>query len=254
LRCGSECDTTKIKWEYKLAVFLLLASVGIYSVKFALFQNPQDTVNYLFNSMGFLPINVLLVTIVLNSLLSIRSRREKMQKLNMVIGTFFSEVGTHLLVVLSDNDPDVGDLREQLLIRDDWDQAQFTHIFNVIARKDYQVNTEDIDLENLHEYLMEKRDFLLRLLENPVLLEHQSFTELLRAVFHLNEELWRREDFSCLPESDCHHIEGDINRVYRELVREWVHYMQYLHENYPYIFSLALRTNPFDESASPVVK
>jgi len=223
-------------------------------VKFAIFHNPQDTVNYLFNSMGFLPINVLLVTIVLNSLLTIRSRREKMQKLNMVIGTFFSEVGTRLLVVLSDNDPDVGDLREQLLIRNDWDQAQFSHIFNVIDRRDYQVNTENIDLEKLHVSLMEKRDFLLRLLENPVLLEHQSFTELLRAVFHLNEELWRREDFTCLPESDCRHIEGDINRVYKELVREWIHYMQYLQENYPYMFSLALRTNPFDESASPVVK
>ena len=223
-------------------------------MKFAVFHNPQDTVNYLFNSMGFLPISVLLVTIVLNSLLTIRSRREKMQKLNMVIGTFFSEVGNHLLVVLSDNDPDVGDLRKELLIRDDWDQVQFADISGVIERRDFRVNTQNLDLEQLHEYLMAKRDFMLRLLENPVLLEHQSFTELLSAVFHLNEELWRREDFSCLPESDCHHLEGDVNRVYKELVREWIHYMQYLKEIYPYMFSLALRTNPFDENASPVVK
>lgn len=204
--------------------------------------------------MGFLPISVLLVTIVLNSLLTIRSRREKMQKLNMVIGTFFSEVGNHLLCVLSDNDPDVGDLRKDLLIRDDWNQAQFADISSVIEKRDYRVNTQNLDLEQLHEYLMTKRDFMLRLLENPVLLEHQSFTELLSAVFHLNEELWRREDFTCLPESDCRHLEGDVNRVYKELVREWIHYMEYLKENYPYMFSLALRTNPFDENASPVVK
>jgi hypothetical protein len=223
-------------------------------VKFAVFHNPQDTVNYLFNSMGFLPISVLLVTIVLNSLLTIRSRREKMQKLNMVIGTFFSEVGNHLLCVLSDNDPDVGDLRKDLLIRDDWNQAQFADISSVIEKRDYRVNTQNLDLEQLHGYLMTKRDFMLRLLENPVLLEHQSFTELLSAVFHLNEELWRREDFTCLPESDCRHLEGDVNRVYKELVREWIHYMEYLKENYPYMFSLALRTNPFDENASPVVK
>jgi hypothetical protein len=204
--------------------------------------------------MGFLPISVLLVTIVLNSLLTIRSRREKMQKLNMVIGTFFSEVGNHLLCVLSDNDPDVGDLRKDLLIREDWNQAQFADISSVIEKRDYRVNTQNLDLEQLHEYLMTKRDFMLRLLENPVLLEHQSFTELLSAVFHLNEELWRREDFTCLPESDCRHLEGDVNRVYKELVREWIHYMEYLKENYPYMFSLALRTNPFDENASPVVK
>jgi len=204
--------------------------------------------------MGFLPINVLLVTVVLNSLLTIRSRREKMQKLNMVIGTFFAEVGSHLLVLLSDNDPDADDLRNQLLIRDDWDQVRFSDISRVIEKRDYHVDTQNIDLEKLHEYLMEKRDFMLRLLENPVLLEHQSFTELLSAVFHLNEELWRREDFTCLPESDCRHIEGDINRVYKELVREWIYYMQYLKENYPYMFSLALRTNPFDKNASPVVE
>ncbi len=204
--------------------------------------------------MGFLPINVLLVTIVLNSLLTIRSRREKMQKLNMVIGTFFSEVGNHLLVVLSDNDPEADDLRKELLIRDDWDQVQFADISRVIEKRDYRVETQNLDLEQLHEYLMAKRDFMLRLLENPVLLEHQSFTELLSAVFHLNEELWRREDFTCLPQSDCLHLEGDVNRVYKELVREWIHYMQYLKENYPYMFSLALRTNPFDENASPVVK
>ena len=203
--------------------------------------------------MGFLPISVLLVTIVLNSLLTVRSKREKMQKLNMVIGTFFAEVGNHLLVVLSDNDPYADDLRKKLLIRDDWDKVRFSEMARIIEKRDYHVHSQNIDLEKLHAYLMLKRDFMLRLLENPVLLEHQSFTELLSAVFHLNEELWRREDFSCLPESDCHHIEGDINRVYKELVREWLYYMQYLKENYPYMFSLALRTNPFDENASPVV-
>jgi len=39
----------------------------------------------------------------------------------------------------------------------------------------------------------------LRLLENPVLLEHESFTELLRSVFHLSEELEQRDDFGKLP-------------------------------------------------------
>ncbi|MBT8507175.1 hypothetical protein AZH53_01860 [Methanomicrobiaceae archaeon CYW5] len=242
-----------MRWEYKLAIFLVFASVSIYSIKFAVFHNPQDTVNYLFNSMGFLPINVLLVTVVLNSLLTIRSRREKLQKLNMVIGTFFSEIGNHLLVVLSDNDPKADDLRRALLIREDWDREQFSAICRIIEQREYEVNTENIDLVELHGYLMEKRDFMLRLLENPVLLEHQSFTELLSAVFHLNEELWRRDDFTCLPASDCRHLEGDIVRVYRELVREWIYYMQYLKDNYPYMFSLALRTNPFDEEASPVV-
>ena len=29
--------------------------------------------------------------------------------------------------------------------------------------------------------------------------------------------------------------------------------MEYLQKNYPYLFSLEMRSNPFDETASPIV-
>jgi len=38
------------------------------------------------------------------------------------------------------------------------------------------------------------------------------------------------------------------------LMLEWITYMEYLKIHYPYLFSLAMRKNPFDESASVVVK
>jgi len=38
------------------------------------------------------------------------------------------------------------------------------------------------------------------------------------------------------------------------LVHEWLDYMKYLKKNYPYLFSLAVRTNPFDRNASVVLK
>ena len=111
-----------------------------------------------------------------------------------------------------------------------------------------------VELEYLRDFLIGKRDFLLRLLENPNLFEHESFTELLRAVFHLTEELQNREDISQLPDSDYEHLAADIRRAYVLLVEHWLDYMKHLKDNYPYLFSLAMRTNPFDQSASPVVK
>lgn len=50
------------------------------------------------------------------------------------------------------------------------------------------------------------------------------------------------------------HLAGDVDRVYGLLARFWLEYMRYLKGNYPYLFSLAVRTNPFDECASPVVQ
>jgi hypothetical protein len=42
--------------------------------------------------------------------------------------------------------------------------------------------------------------------------------------------------------------------VYSRLVPEWMSYMEYLKGHYPYLFSLALRSNPFDPAASVIVR
>jgi hypothetical protein len=89
----------------------------------------------------------------------------------------------------------------------------------------------------------------MRLLENPSLLDHDSFTALLWAVFHLADELSHRRNFACLPDNDGKHLENDIYRAYHLLLREWLEYLAYLKSDYPYLFSLAVRTNPFNPSA-----
>jgi hypothetical protein len=56
-----------------------------------------------------------------------------------------------------------------------------------------------------------------------------------------------------LPASDYGHLSGDIKRVYGLLIAEWLAYMKHLKDKYPYLFSLAVRTNPFDAAASVIV-
>jgi len=53
----------------------------------------------------------------------------------------------------------------------------------------FTIDPERLDTLTLKGYVISKRDFLLRLIENPNLLEHETFTELLLAYFHLIEEL-----------------------------------------------------------------
>jgi len=57
-----------------------------------------------------------------------------------------------------------------------------------------------------------------------------------------------------LPKSDYEHLGGDIKRVYSLLTREWLNYMKYMRGNYPCLFALAVRTNPFDPKASVIVR
>ncbi len=244
----------KLSWEARLGIFLILLSLIIYGIKYLIIGDAENILNYLFNSLGYLPLNVLLVTLILNRLLSNRSKQDKLEKLNMVVGVFFSELGTWLLTYLSDNDPNLGQLSGDLKKIDQWSEEEFLRVQDKFKNHNYSIDVNKIDLKAISAYLSSKRDFSLRLLENPLLLENESFTNLLRSVFHLTEELAHRRDLQGLPDSDYLHLAGDIERAYFLLVMEWMKYMRYLKSNYPYLFSLAMRTNPFDENACVVVK
>ena len=244
----------RMSWQTALVLSLILLSGLLYLIHFAIFRDLHHIFIYLVGDIAFLPLEVLLVTLILHRLLSEREKRARLEKLNMVIGAFFSEVGTLLLTYLSDADPKLNSIRADLIVTNNWSNPEFAQVSRRLKGYDYGVQFQMVCLEDLRSFLLGKRDFLLRLLENPSLLEHESFTDLLRAVFHLSEELTSRDDLRGLPETDSAHLVGDIKRVYILLVHQWVDYMRHLKDNYPYLFSLAMRTNPFDQSASPIVK
>jgi hypothetical protein len=77
---------------------------------------------------------------------------------------------------------------------------------------------------------------------------------LLWAVTHLAEELKARSSLDNLPQNDLIHLSGDIQRFYDHLASEWLDYAEHLKANYPYLFSLVLRTHPFQEVSSAIVK
>ena len=242
------------RWPILLGLSLIVLSALFYLIHYTIFRDPHHIFIYLIGDVAFVFIEVLLVTLIIHQLLNVREKRARLEKLNMVIGAFFSEVGTRLITYFSDFDPKLDKIREELIVTTGWSEQDFSSVSKRLKNYDYEVEIQKVELEYLGGFLMEKRDFLLRLLENPNLLEHESFTELLRAVFHLTEELQSREDISQLPDTDYDHLSGDIKRAYVLLVHQWVDYMKHLKENYPYLFSLAMRINPFDQSASPVVK
>jgi hypothetical protein len=186
-------------------------------------------------------------------LISERERKARFEKLNMIIGIFFSEVGTRLLGMISAHDPSIEEIRSLLIVSNNWSEADFARAQNVLASHASSLEGRSVPLVELDTFLRVHEGFLLALLENPQLIEHDSFTPLLQALFHLAEELMARESLTNLPPTDLAHLAGDINRVYHLLLIEWITYMHYLRLHYPYLFSLAMRKNPFDTTASVIV-
>ena len=187
-------------------------------------------------------------------MIEMRERAQRIAKLNMIIGVFYSEVGTKLLKKFSLKDAGIHEIRSALAVSNNWSDDDFEKAHVMLKVHSFRLESRQLPIEELHSFLSHHKGFMLALLENPQLFEHDRFTDLLQAVFHLSEELIARERLTDLPQTDYDHLSGDLTRVYSQLVIEWLVYMQHLKKKYPYLFSLAMRTNPFDENASAIVQ
>lgn len=237
-------------WQFYFAALLIALSAVFYSLHYWLFKDLHHIFLYLVGDIAFLFLDVLIVTLILHRLLGYREKQSVLRKLNMVIGTFFIEVGTELIKKLSAVNAARSDAVQVFAGLGRWTDKEFASARQVAGGLDFQIAVEPEDLKGLRVFLLEKRAFLLSLLENPNLLEHEAFTDLLWAVFHLADELMHRNDVGRLTEPDRRHLGGDMKRVFQHLVVQWLEYLGHLRKDYPYLHSLAIRTNPFDPKAS----
>ncbi len=243
-----------LNWQVILALILITLSVIFYFIHYLVFRDLHHIFIFLLGDIAFLFLYVLIVMLVVHRLLVYREKRAILKKLNMVIGTFFSEIGADLIKKFSQFDPELVNIGKQLIVTKDWTDKEFMRVRKSIKEYESNIDSKKGNLLDLKNFLVGKRNFLLSLLENPNLLEHESFTNLLWAVFHLTDELAHRRDLLELPETDYQHLSGDIKRAFKELILQWLDYMKHLRQDYPYLFSLALRTNPFDANASVEVR
>jgi len=192
----------RLNWQVILGLTLVVISALFYLFHYAVFRDPHHIFIFLVGDIAFVFIEVLLVTLIIHRVLATREKRAMLQKLNMIIGAFFSELGSQLLAYFSNLDPRLDEIRNDLIVTSTWSARDFSSVSKRLRSYDYGVDVSKLDLEKLRDFLEQRRDFMLRLLENPSLLEHESFTDLLMAVFHLTRELVDREDLRHLHSQD----------------------------------------------------
>lgn len=167
----------------------------------------------------------------------------------MVIGAFYNEMGTKLLGALTPFLVDAELVTPALRFNLNWKDVDFKRAKSAFTYETCWMDSKKQDKDALKTFFASHQKFLLRLLENPNLLEHDSFTDLLWAVFHLADELVHRERLTSLTDADLDHLSGDMKRAFILLISEWLKYMSHICREYPYLYSIAVRTNPFDPTA-----
>jgi hypothetical protein len=237
-----------------LAAALVSSSIAIYALQIIIFKRTEETFYLLFQDLAFLPISTLIVLLILEKLLNHIEKQSLIKKLNMVVGVFFMEVGTELLHMFAQFDVTKADVMQMMQIGDKWTDAQFADTKRKLLAFKFNIDARNGYIGDMQIFYSRKRQSILNMLENPNLLEHETFTDMLLAITHLGEELSARKDLTHISQKDIDHLSGDIKRAYIALVGEWLNYMLHLKTEYPYLYSLAVRTNPFNPDAKPEIQ
>ena len=237
-----------------IAAALLVVSAAVFAVQFAAFHDSRDMAFYLLQDLAFLPIQILLVVVMVEGIIARQEKARLLHKMNMAIGTFFSDLGNRLLGELAGAVKNLDCLKSALAIRTDWSADDWDRALAAAGKFDCQVDPDHMNLGSTRELLASRRDLLTLLLANPNLMEHDRFTDLLWAVSHLVEELQARDSLADLPTTDRDHLAADVRRVYGLLTMEWLIYCRHLQKAYPYIFSLIARTHPLQPNPSATVR
>jgi hypothetical protein len=238
---------------------MVLLIIIIYGSNYLVLGDAEHIISYVWTHLGFIPVDILLVAFLLDEIIEKKEKEAMLEKLDMLMSTFFSEVGNDLISQLSSVNKYTTNTENLKLIKN-WDDKDYDAKLAELksASIDFQADVPKEEreefLENLRVFLASKREFIINLMTNPNLLEKEEFTGLITAILHLDEELEHRKDLALVQDADFGHLNGDMQRVYGKLVYEWVYYLKYLNKHYPYMIALIVRTNPFDADADVYVK
>ena len=109
-----------------IGTILILLSIFLHYLHYLIFKDAHHTLMFLIGDIAFIPLEVFFTTLVINRLLEKREKDHLIEKLNMLVGVFYTEIGTRLLsqLVLADNN--VSEFMKLLSLNDtSWDDNSF---------------------------------------------------------------------------------------------------------------------------------
>jgi len=225
-----------IKYYLFVSLILILLSLTMFFIHYLIFGQLENTEYYSIMNLCFIPINILAVTLMFEKLVERRAKLERVSKLNMLVGLFFSDIGFTLLKLIVAGDENIHVL--------DLDFTDLKSCETKLKSHNHQVVFENINYSELKELVIGARDILSSLISNESILEHETFADLLMSLMHLRDEIIFIKYTELTPD-DCSHLKGDLTRVYENLTYQWINYLSHLRQFYPYQYSGAIKFNPF---------
>jgi len=228
-----------------IAVAALFAmSAVIYLIQYVLFHDLKDTGFYMLQDWAFLPVQIAIVTIVVGMIVNGREKSERLSRTRTLASAFFRDFGTDLIVLMIGHAERSECLESLAAIDQNWAEKDFVQASAALKKADIKTNCTAEGFIEMREPLMARKADLQAIASNPALLEHEDFTDMLWAIFHMMDELTLRGELSDLSAGDIAHLNSDLERALRGLLVNWVCHIAHIKSEYPYLYVIEAKKNP----------
>jgi len=222
----------------RIIALLILLSFIIYGLQILIFRDFRTTAFYFLQDMAFMPITIAIVTFAVGGLINENTRKEQLSKTRMLTSSFFTEIGTGLMLVMLEpvqNKPDIN----KLAVRSAGTDAEVQKIQQHIQEADIVYALDEATYMTTKQRILEEQTAILVMASNPMILEHECFTEMLWSIMHLTDEFRLRGDYQDLSAKDIEHLNVDFIRVLRLMMINWVSNAKYIKDTYPEYYAAA---------------
>lgn len=227
------------KQKMRRSILILVAiSLVIYGLQILIFRDPRNTAFYIFQDFAFMPMTIAIATLVVGDLMDSQEKKERMDKTRMLTSTFYTEIGTKLTRAMIPSAEPKEQLKTILTMQCASD-ADLKEQQEYIRTMPLEVHLTKETYTSVMEMILGARTALLVLSSNPLLFEHETFTDLLWAIFHLLDEYHLRGDYDDLTPTDIRHLNEDFEEMLRLLLMSYIANVKYLRETYPNLYSRA---------------
>ena len=142
------------RWKLIIATGLILLSLALFTAHYLIFHDEHHLSIFFLGDLAFIPIEVLVVTLIIDQMLESREKQRRMEKLNMVIGTFFSTLGTPLIARLTGADDTIGPVKERLVVTANWNAAMFYEMRKCLDEYSHAVSRYFVSIWRIYGHFL----------------------------------------------------------------------------------------------------
>ncbi len=132
---------------------MIIAAIIIFGTNYLVLKDTHSIVSYVWLHIGFIPIDIIIVAFILEDIIEQKEKEAIYEKLDMLISTFFTEIGNELIEEFSSAN-EFKASTSYLKAIPNWDNAEYDKQLKKLKNANIDFNV-DIEEGKRAEFLIE---------------------------------------------------------------------------------------------------